>query len=130
MKNNLIAQKMKDVGVQTKITKFGNCLTQTERMQTANQAVMTNAVAMSSTATSTINVAVEVAALQTDEIITKEIGTSTDKIETSIDEDDDDIFFPCVEELPVEASEKLIKNKDKEYLNPRIQPMKSLAERK
>eukprot|EP00794_Sanderia_malayensis_P006249 gene6249-6968_t len=129
MKNNLIAQKMKDVGVQTKITKFGNCITQTEKIQTANKAVMTNAVAMSSTATSTMNVAVEVAAVQTDEVMTKDIGISTHNFLTSNVEEDEDIFFPCLEEIPVEASEQQMEDKDKECVNSKIQPMKSLAER-
>eukprot|EP00794_Sanderia_malayensis_P006240 gene6240-6957_t len=129
MKNNFIAQKIKDVGVQTKITKFGNASTQIPKINTASQAVMTTAVATSSTATSTISVAVEVAACQTDHKITKNIGITTVNFETSNEEEDDDEFFPCVEELPIEASEQHIEVNNKECMNSKIQPMKSLAER-
>eukprot|EP00794_Sanderia_malayensis_P006201 gene6201-6916_t len=108
----MVSQRMKEIAVQTKITKFVSRSTKTDQIQTAHEAVMTTAVAMSSTATSTLNVAVEVAAVQTDKVRTKDIGFSTENFATSNDEEDEDIFFPCVEEIPIEASERLMKNKD------------------
>eukprot|EP00794_Sanderia_malayensis_P006251 gene6251-6970_t len=90
---------MKEIGVQTKITKFRNRSAQTEEPQTASKAVITVAVEMSSTATSTIDVASATSEAQTDDIIKKDIGISTENLATSIDKEDEDIFFPCVEEI-------------------------------